>query len=447
MFNLKRFAAALVGFFVVLALACTQQRQAQTPPGFQGRYIAAISDADMRAYAYIDGQLGEPRGTDQLSLVTLPLPSTPALTSSIEVSNSVINPVYSLVASQDGNTIFVAETKEQREPEDQVIGDLDLGTMLRAVDVSDPTSPRVVAEVEVGIDPQGVSMDASGTTLALATKDPDAPLTFVTFMNGRFGEPVQLPMRGFSPVAELLDGGMLPHHVEWHPTADVIAVNANFRGQVQFFQVVRDANGEVSDVEPWGNRVVTSKWPMSGKFSRDGRFFVTNDLQWGPDVRGFYVNAPPSQLTVIELAPLDAEDEAQHFVVGGVSLPRHAESIAFSNDGTLIATNNIGQTWLAPDEPGYSQSSLSLVQFDTVAGQVTHAGDWTFDGILPEGIEFDASDQYVVAGVFEYETPEPRQGALEFWRVLRDGETPRLERTDYVIETGPGAHSLIVVDQ
>ncbi|MEO1403330.1 MAG: beta-propeller fold lactonase family protein [Cyanobacteria bacterium J06635_1] len=446
MLRLKRLAAVLAGLAAVLALACTQQAQAQLPLDFQGRYIAAISDADMRAYAYIDGQLGEPRGTDQLSLVTLPLPDTPALTGSIEVSNSVINPVYSLVASQDGNTIFVAETKEQREPEDQVISDLDLGTILRAVDVSDPTALRVIAEVEVGIDPQGVSLDTSGTTLALATKDPEAPLTFVTFSNGRFGEPVQLPMRGFSPVAELPDDGLLPHHVEWHPTADVIAVNANFRGQVQFFRIIRDANGGVSDIAPWGNRIVTSKWPMSGKFSRDGLFYVTNDLQWGPDVRGFYVNAPPSQLTVIELAPLYQIDEAQHFVVAGVALPRHAESIAFSNDGTLIATSNIGQTWLSPDEPGYSQSSLSLVQFDPTTGQMTHVSDWLFDGILPEGIAFDASDQYVVAGVFEYETPEPRSGALEFWRVNRDAEAPALEQTDYVIETGPGAHSLIVVN-
>ncbi|MBE9099207.1 beta-propeller fold lactonase family protein [filamentous cyanobacterium LEGE 07170] len=444
MLYLKKLAAALAGLIVVLVLAWAQPSPAQLPPDFQGRYIAAISDADMRAYAYIDGQLGEPRGTDQLSIVTLPLPDNPALTSSIEVSNSVMNPVYSLVASQDGNTIFVAETKEPREPEDQVIGDLDLGTILRAVDVSDPAMPRVIAEVEVGIDPQGVSLDASGTTLALATKEPDAPLTFVTFTEGRFGEPIQLPMRGFSPMAELPDGGMLPHHVEWHPTADIVAVNVNFRGQVQFFRVVRDAAGSVSDVVPWGNRVITSKWPMSGKFSRDGRFYVTNDLQWGVDVRGFYVNAPPSQLTVIELAPLD-QDEAQHFVVGGVSLPRHAESIAFSNDGTLIATSNIGQTWLSPEEPGYSQSSLSLVRFDPASGQLTHAGDWTFDGILPEGIAFDATDQYVVAGVFEYETPEPRNGALEFWRVVENADMPSLERTDYVIETGPGAHSLIVV--
>ncbi|MEM9537701.1 MAG: hypothetical protein AAGA40_18765 [Cyanobacteria bacterium P01_E01_bin.45] len=445
MLKLKWLTIALAGLAIAWVFSSIPVVNAQTPPDFQGRYIAAISDGDMRAYAYIDGQLGEPRGADQLALVTLPLPTAPALTSSIEVSNSVINPVFSLVASQDGNTIFVAETKQPRESEDRLIGDLDLGTTLRAVDVSDPTAPRVIATVEVGIDPQGVSLDASGKTLALATKEAETPLTFVRFENGEFGEPIQLPMRGFSPVDELPNRGMLPHHVEWHPTADVIAVNVNFRGQVQFYRVVRDAEGNVSDVVPWGNRIVTSKWPMSGKFSPDGRFYVTNDLQWGPDVRGFYVNAPPSQLTVIELSVLEAEDDAQHFVVGGVSLPRHAESLAFSNDGTLITTSNIGQTWLSPDEVGYSLSSLSLVQFDPVTGQVDRVGDWTFDGILPEGIAFDAADRYVVAGVFEYDTSEPRRGALEFWRVDRTGDASRLEPTDYAIETGPGAHSLIVV--
>lgn len=56
--------------------------------------------------------------------------------------------------------------------------------------------------------------------------------------------------------------------------------------------------------------------------------------------------------------------EAQHFVVGGVSLPRHAESLALSNDGTLIATSNIDQTWFSQSETGYHQSALSLGQFD-----------------------------------------------------------------------------------
>ncbi|MEO1474255.1 MAG: hypothetical protein AAFS03_10045, partial [Pseudomonadota bacterium] len=91
--------------------------QSQEPPGFDGRYIAAISDGDMRAYAYIDGQLGARRGPDELALVGLPILGE-RLTSRIEVSNTVINPVYSIAAAPDGNTVFVAETHTGQEPGD-----------------------------------------------------------------------------------------------------------------------------------------------------------------------------------------------------------------------------------------------------------------------------------------------------------------------------------------
>lgn len=431
-----------------LVLAVTallaQPAFADAPPDFQGRYIAAISDADMRAYAYIDGDLGTPRGNDQLAIVSLPLTGdTP--TGVAEVSNSVINPVFSIAASPDGNTIFVAETRKPRAEGDRTIQDLESGTTLRAVDVSDPAQPRIIDSIEVGIRPQGVSVSPDGSTLVLATKAPEAPLVFVSYDEGGFGRATASTLKGFTAMPELPDQGMLPHHAEWHPTEDIVAVMLAFRAQLQFYRVERRDDGSVAGIEPWGNRVLTSKWPMSGKFSPDGRYFVTNDLHWGADVRGIYLNAPPSRLTVTELAPLDAQ-EPRHFIVGGVSLPRHAESFAFSNDGTMIATLNIGQTWLEDSDPRYSRSSLSLVGFDPKHGLLDHTGTWEFDGILPEGIAFDASDSYVVAGVFEYEGPEPRRSALEFWRVDRSAALPRLQDTGFAVETGPGAHSLIVVN-
>jgi len=420
---------------------------AQQPPDFEGRYIAAISDGDMRAYAYIDGQIGEKRGADQLALIGLPLRSVEP-TARIEVSNSVINPVYSIATSPDGDTIFVAETATPQEEGDTTIRDLQPGTTLRAIDVSDLTAPRIIDEVEVGNRPLGVSVSPDGRTLVLATKTVGSPLTFVTFQNGQFGEAKQFALQNVSEMPELPDRGQLPHHAEWHPAEDVVAVTLNLRNQVQFYRVDRTEDGAVESITQWGNSVVTSKWPMSGKFSRDGRHFVTNDLKWGPDLgpdrNGTY--APPSQLTSIRLA--DPDDEApRHFIMGGVSVPQHAESMAFSNDGSMIVTLNLGQTWIPEGEPGHSLSSLTLVTFDRETGLMDHAGDWEMLGILPEGIAFDASDRYVVAGIYEYEGPEPRDSALEFWRVLRDpGVAPRLVPTGYAVETGPGAHSLVVVN-
>ena len=432
----------------LLALLVPVATSAETVPvpDFDGRYIAAISDGDMRAYAYIDGQLGEKRGPDELALVALPFAGS-TVTGRTEVSNTVINPVYSIVASPDGDTVFVAETHTGQEPGDTTIRDLQPGTTLRAIDVRDPSAPRVVDSVEVGTRPMGVSPSPDGRTLVLATKTPGTPLTFVSFADGAFGAPIQLGVDGLTKIPELPDNGMLPHHAEWHPSADIVAVTFALRNQLRFYRVSRDAGGSVTGIEPWGNPVFTSKWPMSGKFSRDGRFFVTNDLKWGPDVQGFYVNAPGSELTSVRLAPLDAE-EPRHQVVGGAPLPRHAESIAFSNAGDLIASLNIGQTWIAEDETGHSLSSLSLVAFDPESGQMRSLGDWEMPGILPEGVAFDADDTHLVAGIFEYEGPEPRASGLEIWQVKRQpGHDPRLVPTGFSIPTGPGAHSLIVVNQ
>lgn len=423
----------------------TQSFAQETPPDFQGRYIAAISDGDMRAFAYIDGDLGEPRGLDALNMIPLPLNADQQV-AVIEVPNTVINPVYSIANSPDGSTIFVAETHTQREDGDQTIMDLQPGTVLRAVDVTDPSAPRVIDSIDVGVGPQGVSVSPDGGTLVIATKAASEPLVFVRWQDGQFGDVQRFGLGEIEAMPELPDQGLLPHHAEWHPNADIIAVTLQLRGQVRFFQVERSEEGRVTDFTAWGNPVVPSKWPMSGKFSRDGRFFVTNDLQWGPDVRGFYLNAPPSQLTSIELAPLDAESP-QHFVVGGVSLPRHAESIAFSNAGDLIATVNIGQTWPGGDAVEATLSTVSLVEFDPQFGQQTVLGSWEFEGDLPEGVAFDASDRFIAFGVFEYAGPEPRASDLQIWEVVTNDDGSRgLTDTGYRIPTGPGAHSLVVVN-
>ncbi len=219
------------------------------------------------------------------------------------------------------------------------------------------------------------------------------------------------------------------------------------RNQVRFDRILRDARGAVAGIAPWGSPVVMTKWPMSGRFSRDGRHVVTNDLKWGPEVDGFCVHAPGSQLTAVRLADLDAA-EPRHLVVGGASLPRHAESLAFANADDLIATLSMGRTWTAPGAPGHALPSLSLVAYDADSGQMRHLGDWEREGIPPEGVACDADDTHLAAGVFEHEGPEPRASGLEIWRVVRQpGCDARLVPTGFRTPTGPGAHSPIVANE
>lgn len=244
-------AVRLLATACVLTSSTWGAKAEQLPPDFQGRYIAAIADGDMRAFAYIDGDLGVQRGPDSLNIVTLPLTKEPQV-SAIEVPNTVINPVYSIAHSADGATIFVAETHTQREEGDRSMMDLQPGTTLRAIDVTNPAAPTVVDTIEVGVGPQGVSVSADGRTLVLATKAAQEPLVFVPWQNGSFGEVQRFGLGNIAPMPELPDQGLLPHHAEWHPNADIVAVTLQLRGQVRFFQVRRSLDGTVSSVTPWG---------------------------------------------------------------------------------------------------------------------------------------------------------------------------------------------------
>lgn len=129
---------------------------------------------------------------------------------------------------------------------DVTIRDLQPGATLRAIDVSDLSAPRVINEVEVGNRPLDVSVSPDGRTLVLATKTRGSPLTFVTFSDGQFGKALQFPLQNVSEMPELFDGGQLPHHAEWHPTEDVVALtlkpqNLDQKGTQALFKALLSA--------------------------------------------------------------------------------------------------------------------------------------------------------------------------------------------------------------
>jgi 6-phosphogluconolactonase (cycloisomerase 2 family) len=409
----------------------------------QQSFLAVLADTDMVPTVYETGDLGpvDPRHRDTLATIGLPL-AAGARPTTIEVSNSVYGPPGGLALSRDGRFAFVAEIMRPRPAGATRLSELVAGNVIRSVDLRTERGPAVIDTVDVGTQPQAIALNPPGDLIAAMTTDIDRELSFVPVRDGRFGQVKRVGL-DLPP-----SSGLLPLRstwVEWHPSGRYIAINLVDRAQVAFYEVVRGADGSMTEMRSWGNRVQVNKFPFIGRFSPDGRFYVTSDLQWGIDTTGFY-GVQEGILTTVRTAEVGATGEAARHTVPHIALGSWgSETMAFSPDGRFLATSNLRGTGKpVGDADRTDEASVSLYELNPETGRLARRGEWAFDAVLPQGLAFDPSGQMLYVGVNRYRGGASTEfgGAVEVWRLLVDG-TPRLERTNDRIRLPAGVHTIV----
>jgi hypothetical protein len=436
----------LVGLTLVVGLACqaNPSQMAQTGATPQGRYLLALSDIDMVATAYEDGNLGAtiPNTQDTLAIAKLPLSQNARPEATITASNSVFSPPLVMDVTPNGQLAMVIETWQPRSPQATKLSDLVQGLKLRAFDLTNPNQPRLASEVEIPKQSQALQINPSGDLAVVTGFDLANGLTFVPIRNNRPGTPQTFQFPELTPRPDLpLDGVM---SVQWHPSGRYVAVNFNIRSQVIFYEVLRAADGTVSGLRQWGNIVRVNKFPMLGRFTPDGRYYITSDLQWGPDVPGFF-NVNQGLLTTIRVAAPDTPaDKVQHFTVAVAEGGLASETIAISPDGQFVVTSSMRNTGKLKSDPIYNpEASLGLYRIDPETGVLSKMGEWMFEATLPQGLTFDASGNFIFVGVNAYNNT-PMQGGVEVWQLQR-GEKASLERLNTVMRLPRGVHALSLI--
>jgi DNA-binding beta-propeller fold protein YncE len=416
------------------------------PGEVAGRYIMTISDADLTAPALQTGRLGErdPAARDTLTVLELPIrePATPW--AQMEVSNSVIGPPNALSVSPDGNTAFVIETRGPAPEGAVTINDLPAGQKLFAIDMTNPVEPRILGTADVGANPMAVDAHPAGDIVAVVTSVPHEQIVIVPVGGGAVGEPLAWSLIGVD------DSSAIPSCITWSPDGRLLAITIPEQDRVVFLEFTRDANDGSMGLRPWGQAVNVGKYPYSGKFSPDGRYFITTDLQWGRDVEEFRVGAPEGRLSVVEVVPLPPPDEKlakqpEHRVVSTAVVGVSPEGLAISPDGGHVVTANLRQSYLDDADPRLTRGgSLTLLTLDA-AGQLSPIGEFELDG-MPEGLAFDASGNFVVVTQFRSFDPSAPDGELAFFRLNR-GARPNatLEPTDFRVGVGKGPHGVLIV--
>lgn len=423
-----------------------------------GRYIVTISDADMAAPALMTGQLDPktPGTEDTMTVITLPIQEPVTPFAQIPVSNSVIGPPNSLAVTRDGRTAFVVETRGPAPEGATSVRELPRGKKLYLIDLSDPLKPFVRDTVEVGNDesnsePLSVDVSPAGDVVAVARKAAGEQIVMVTVKDGKYADAVAWTLQGID------DSSAAPSAIVWRPGSAGgrhFAVTLPDRDQVVFYEFRRHENGDMG-LATWGPPVSVGRYPVSGAFTPDGRYFITTEAQWGKDVEGFNVGAPDGSVSVIRLSDVPTEEPAAegqpvrpviHQVVGSAPVGTSPQGIAVSPDGKLVATANLRRSFLPESDPRLTRGgSVSLLSLDPGTGKLTPAGEYAMDA-MPVGLSFDSKGEFLVTTLFRSFDPNssPLFGELGFWKV-RSGGSPSLEKTDIYVGVGKGPHGVVIV--
>jgi hypothetical protein len=423
---------------IAACLALGAVPAAAEPPGLVGRIaagrIVAISDGDVAASSYATGLLAPPEAGHRDLLTVLSVAGGRLLRGSLPVSNSVTAAPEILALAPDGRVAFVVERLGERPAAATRVAQLPPGRRLFAIDLADPAAPRLADTAAVEAFPEALSVSPDGTGIAVVSNTPDASLVqILAWHDGRFGTPARFDLAalGIAGSAPGPRGGVTATNIHWHPSGRFLAVNINTQNRVAFFAVT-EAGGQ-PQLSLWGAPVAVGADPFVGRFTPDGRHYLTSD--WGRDfaARDLEGRLPQtrSAISVIRLADPAAPGPVRHAVVGGAETDLSAEGLAISPDGRLVATVNMRGTALPATSAHFQrEASVTLLRFDPASGAIARIADYPVEGALPEGGRFDLDGTHFLATVFEGHPgagPEAGPG-LEVFRVERQGAQPSLTR-------------------
>jgi DNA-binding beta-propeller fold protein YncE len=454
---------------LALLAGCTQPKAElvdpfipPSPQHIAGRYVAVICDADMGATAFADGILARPRpeAVDTLTVVGLPISPDPGpgvITwktpfAQVPVSNSVIGPPTALAVSPNGNAAFVVESRKAAAPGSTTMNDLAPGQLITPIDLADPFAPKVLPGIDIGVKPTAVDVHPDGDLVAVVTATPGRKLV-IARCNGAKIDPDGILAWDLIGSPELAKAN--PVSVAWHPSGRYLAVTVASRNEVVFYEVSRQGGaGGLLGIAPWGDPVKVGKHPFMGRFTPDGRHFISSNLHWGDDVDGYLVGAPAGTLSVIRLSDVPSAvptgtastPVVTHAVVNTATVGISPEGLAISPDGRFVATANLRRSMLPASDPRMQAGSVTLLGFDAASGTLTVHDEATINA-MPEGLAFDAAGRHIIVTQFRSFDPQAVDGELAFFRVNPAAGTaaPSLTAGTFYVGVGVGPHGVVIV--
>ncbi len=406
-------------------------------PDFRGRALLVLSEGDQSATAYADGLLDRPDGVaDTLRVVPCP-PEVAGLGRAIPVTNSVLGWPQALAIAPDEKHAYIVETRSAPMigKVKDVLKALPEGHLLTTVDLSDLAAIKIVDQRPVGVNPWTVDVSPDGKTLAVDTRQEDANLLLIDLVNG-----IPAGVRKVT-VKDRLGHKATVDSVRWSPLGKMLALNLDDK-ELAFIDANRLAEGASDDGAIVARIPKVGKQITPGKFSPDGRFYITTDLNCGKSPLDYLFNGKGRFIVVTTPAMVNEQPHKILSIATGIT----PEGFDLSPNGTVLASVNMSHCFLPKRflfklVPAQKTCSISVSKFDPVKRTLTKSRHVNFDGLLPRQLTFDQSGKFLVATVFQNTSAPADKGSLQFFQVQ---EEPALgvENCNFQLTLPRGAHTV-----
>ncbi len=396
-----------------------------------GGRIVGVSDTDMLATAYADNQLGTPLPGLRDTLFTLnPAGAQPQITGSVEVSNAVTGPVWIFDTNRVGSRAYLIETNPPPATGVTTLAGLraTAGTLLQTINICGGSNPRLVSQVRTVDTPLSVSLRADARWLAVASRGPVRLVLHEIKDGDAIGPAVEVAL----PASLVMPSNDEVAQAAWSPDGRFLALSVRSTKKLQIFEATSVA-GELQ-LRPSGNPVDIDEGTFGGRWSTDGKFFYLSNVRVlsrpVADIVALLSATPPAQipgliagsLQTVQLFgdPASPATPAPR-LIQTLPTPAFPEGIAVSRDGTLVATVNLQTTSFPASSPLFSpSSSITLLSRAPQSGQLTQISNTSFEGILPEGVDFDPDSKHLAVAVFHPTNADRSNGAVDIWKIEKD---------------------------
>ena len=336
--------------------------------------------------------------------------------------------------SPDGKYVFVVETNE-RGYSDKFYNDIKVefadGFNIYAIEVG-TDELKEVGVSQAGAKPRSIDLNNAGDRFVITSEQIGREISLLEWKDGLFGRLFSFPHGMYSDQSQ--SKKVRATDATWHPTDKYIAVTLEEAGEIAFFEVKRNEEGNFPILELWGTVINVDGKPTAGQFTQDGRHYII------PSVNE---TDKPSELVVIAFD----DKNGLHNIASKASIAPRIESFCIdSNSEHIAVASTKGSDLPYKNANRTASSAITLLSLDKESGTLKTILEVPYLGIMPKGLSFDKDGDMLVITSFEYNDLFERKGAIEFWNITGIEKNKKLENTGIKLKLTRGAHAIKIID-